>query len=159
MRPPPSPRQWDCGTILFDEQASPGGQIYRGVTTTPVQQRDILGPDYWHGEGLVAAFARSGATHSARTTVWAVTREGDGFEIGLSKDGAAQLIQAKHVILATGAQERPFPIPGWTLPGVMTAGAAQILLKSAGLVPGGTTVLAGSGPLLYLIAAQFPPPA
>jgi NADPH-dependent 2,4-dienoyl-CoA reductase/sulfur reductase-like enzyme len=140
---------------LVDEQVAPGGQIYRAITTTPVQQRDILGPDYWHGEGLVAVFARSGATHSARTTVWAVTREADGFEIGLSKDGAAQLIQAKQVILATGAQERPFPIPGWTLPGVMTAGAAQILLKSAGLVPGGTTVLAGSGPLLYLIAAQF----
>lgn len=141
--------------VLADEQAAPGGQIYRAITTTPVQQRDILGPDYWHGEALVAAFARSGATYTARTTVWAVTREADGFEIGLSTDGAAQLIQAKQVILATGAQERPFPIPGWTLPGVMTAGAAQILLKSAGLVPGGTTVLAGSGPLLYLIAAQF----
>jgi NADPH-dependent 2,4-dienoyl-CoA reductase/sulfur reductase-like enzyme len=140
---------------LADEQVAPGGQIYRAITTTPVQQRDILGPDYWRGEMLVAAFARSGAAHSALTTVWAVTRAADGFEIGLSTGGAAQLIQAKQVILATGAQERPFPIPGWTLPGVMTAGAAQILLKSAGLIPGGTTVLAGSGPLLYLIAAQL----
>ena len=113
---------------LIDEQAAPGGQIYRAITTTPVQQREVLGPDYWHGEALVAAFARSGATHSSRTTAWAVTREGDRFEIGLSKDGAAHLVRAEHVILATGAQERPFPIPGWTLPGVMTAGAAQILL-------------------------------
>ena len=46
-------------------------------------------------------------------------------------------------------------IPGWTLPGVMTAGAAQILLKSAGLVPEGRVVLAGQGPLLYLVAAQL----
>ena len=140
---------------LVDEQAAPGGQIYRAITTTPVQQRDIFGSDYWHGEGLVAAFARSGAAYSPRTTVWAVTRKENEFEIGVSTDGAAQLIQAKQVILATGAQERPFPIPGWTLPGVMTAGAAQILFKSAGLVPSGATVLAGSGPLLYLIAAQF----
>src|SRR5438067_1508068 len=132
---------------LIDEQAAPGGQIYRAITTTPVRQRDILGTDYWRGETLVAAFARSGATHSPRTTAWAVTREGDGFEIGLSTDGAAHLIRAAHVILATGAQERPFPIPGWTLPGVMTAGGAQILLKSAGLVPDRPTVLAGSGPL------------
>ena len=58
------------------------------------------------------------------------------------------------MILATGAIERPFPVPGWTLPGVMTAGAAQILLKSAALVPGGRTVLAGSGPLLWLLARQ-----
>ena len=63
--------------------------------------------------------------------------------------------RAGHVIVATGAQERPFPIPGWTLPGVMTAGAAQILLKSAALVPGPGTVVAGSGPLLYLVVAQF----
>ncbi|MBK7469359.1 MAG: FAD-dependent oxidoreductase [Betaproteobacteria bacterium] len=140
---------------LVDEQGAPGGQIYRAITTTPVQQRDVLGADYWYGEKLVAAFERSGAGYSPRTTVWAVTREADEFQIGLSCDGGAQLIRARQVILATGAQERPFPIPGWTLPGVMTAGAAQILLKSAGLVPGGTTVLAGSGPLLYLIAAQF----
>jgi thioredoxin reductase/bacterioferritin-associated ferredoxin len=141
---------------LLDEQASPGGQIYRAITTTPVRRRDILGPDYWHGEALVQQFLRSGARYSAGTTVWAVTRtDTGGFELGLSKGGAAQLLQAKHVILATGAQERPFPIPGWTLPGVMTAGAAQILLKSAGLGPDATTVLAGSGPLLYLIAAQF----
>ncbi|HZR03968.1 MAG TPA: (2Fe-2S)-binding protein, partial [Burkholderiales bacterium] len=51
--------------------------------------------------------------------------------------------------------ERPFPIPGWTLPGVMTAGAAQILLKSAGLIARGPTVLAGTGPLLWLLAAQY----
>jgi len=140
---------------LIDEQASPGGQIYRAITTTPVQQRNVLGADYWHGEALVNAFSRSGATHSPRTTLWAVTRDGEGFELGLSKEGAAHLIRARHVILATGAQERPFPIPGWTLPGVMTAGGAQILLKSSALVPGGTTVLAGCGPLLYLIAAQF----
>ena len=140
---------------LIGEQAAPGGQIYRAITTTPMQRHEILGSDYWHGEALVAAFAHSGATHSPRTTVWAVTRDGKEFEIALSKDGAAHLVRAAHVILATGAQERPFPIPGWTLPGVITVGGAQILLKSAGLVPSGTTVLAGSGPLLYLIAAQF----
>ena len=141
--------------VLLDEQPTPGGQIYRAISTTPVRNRDILGADYWHGETLVRAFERSGAHYSPSTTVWAVTRMDGGFELGLSHGGAARLLQAKHVVLATGAQERPFPIPGWTLPGVMTAGAAQILLKSAGLVPDVPVVLAGSGPLLYLIAAQF----
>ncbi|MDX1605471.1 MAG: (2Fe-2S)-binding protein, partial [Candidatus Competibacterales bacterium] len=50
---------------------------------------------------------------------------------------------------------RPVPVPGWTLPGVMGAGAGQILLKAAATVPGGRTVLAGSGPLLYLLAVQY----
>ncbi|MGE9126227.1 NAD(P)/FAD-dependent oxidoreductase, partial [Escherichia coli] len=69
--------------------------------------------------------------------------------------GHSFLISADAVILATGAQERPFPIPGWTLPGVMTAGAAQILLKTSGVVPDGEIVLAGCGPLLWLLAAQY----
>jgi NADPH-dependent 2,4-dienoyl-CoA reductase/sulfur reductase-like enzyme len=59
------------------------------------------------------------------------------------------------VLVATGAIERPVPIRGWTLPGVMTAGAAQIALKTADLVPSGRTVLAGQGPLFWLVAAQL----
>src|SRR5262249_40651881 len=85
-------------------------------------------------------------------TVWNLTRER---EIGVSVAGAAHILTAERVILATGALERPFPIPGWTLPGVMTAGAGQILLKSSGLVPDGRAVIAGCGPLLWLIAWQY----
>jgi hypothetical protein len=66
-----------------------------------------------------------------------------------------RMVTAQTMILATGAQERPFAIPGWTLPGVLAAGAAQILLKSSALVPRGRTVLAGSGPLLWLLAWQY----
>jgi NADPH-dependent 2,4-dienoyl-CoA reductase/sulfur reductase-like enzyme len=75
--------------------------------------------------------------------------------IGLSKGGASRFVTARRVILATGAQERPFPISGWTLPGVMTAGAAQILLKTSGLIPDGRFVLVGTGPLLWLLANQL----
>jgi NADPH-dependent 2,4-dienoyl-CoA reductase/sulfur reductase-like enzyme len=138
-------------TVLLDEQPAPGGQIYRAVTETPVRDRRVLGPDYWRGATLVEAFTRSGAQHVACAAVWSVTPDG---EIGVSLDGTARLVQARRVILATGALERPMPIPGWTLPGVMTIGAAQTLLKSSGLVAEGEVVLAGSGPLLWLFARQ-----
>lgn len=139
-------------TVLFDEQAAPGGQIYRGITATPVQDRAILGPDYWMGEKITREFLASGAQYAPGASVWSLTPE---LEIGVSMDGGSQLLRARRVILATGALERPFPIPGWTLPGVMTAGAAQTLLKSSGLVPSGRTVIAGSGPLLWLLAWQM----
>lgn len=147
-------------TLLLDEQSAPGGQIYRAITTTPVSDRRVLGEDYWHGESLLAPFRASGARYQPGATVWAISRmtapqPEEGFEVGYSVDGQAQLVRARHILMATGAQERPFPIPGWTLPGVITAGAAQILLKSAGLVPSDGTVLAGSGPLLYLVAWQY----
>jgi NADPH-dependent 2,4-dienoyl-CoA reductase/sulfur reductase-like enzyme len=64
-------------------------------------------------------------------------------------------VRAEHVIVATGAMERPVPVPGWTLPGVMTAGALQILLKSSGVLPEGRVVLAGCGPLLWLLGRQM----
>ena len=139
-------------TVLFDEQPTPGGQIYRGIGTTPVKERAILGPDYWHGEKLVQEFLASGAQYVPGATVWSLTRE---LEIGVSVDGGSALSGATSVILATGALERPFPIPGWTLPGVMTVGAAQALLKTSGMVPRGHTVLAGTGPLLWLLAWQY----
>jgi NADPH-dependent 2,4-dienoyl-CoA reductase/sulfur reductase-like enzyme len=149
-------RRHGLAVIVFDEQGAAGGQIYRAIGETPVRRREVLGGDYWHGATLTEALARSGAHHARRTTVWSVARnDAGGFEIGLSCDGAARLVNASQVIVATGALERPFPVPGWTLPGVMTAGAAQILLKTAGLVPGPGTVIAGSGPLLYLLMAQF----
>ena len=147
-------------TLLLDEQQAPGGQIYRAITETPVKDRAILGEDYWHGASLVEPFKQSGAHYQPGATVWAVANHTapdaiEGFEVGYSVAGQAHMLHAKHILFATGAQERPFPIPGWTLPGVMTAGAAQILLKSSGMVAGKRTVLAGSGPLLYLVAWQY----
>ena len=59
------------------------------------------------------------------------------------------------MLLATGAQERPAPFPGWTLPGVMTVGAAQILLKTSGQIPTDPVWIAGNGPLALLYAAQL----
>jgi NADPH-dependent 2,4-dienoyl-CoA reductase/sulfur reductase-like enzyme len=139
-------------TVLFDEQTTPGGQIYRSVTETPVGERALLGEDYWHGTELVAPFRDSGAHYVPGATVWSISRER---EIGISVSGGSRLLMARHIVLATGALERPCPIPGWTLPGVMTCGAAQILLKSSGLVASGKIVLAGTGPLLWLLAAQY----
>jgi thioredoxin reductase/bacterioferritin-associated ferredoxin len=139
-------------TVLFDEQASPGGQIYRAITATPVKRDTILGADYWAGAALAQKFLTSGARYVPGATVWNLTRER---EIGVSVAGSARILKAERVIIATGALERPFPIPGWTLPGVMTAGAGQTLLKASGLVPDGRTVLAGCGPLLWLIAWQY----
>src|SRR5262249_59308555 len=69
--------------------------------------------------------------------------------------GRAGKIGAKAIILATGAQERPAPFPGWTLPGVMTVGAAQILLKTADSVPEKPVWIAGCGPLTLLYATQL----
>jgi thioredoxin reductase len=140
---------------LVDEQPSPGGQIYRGIDDGPLAQRDVLGHDYRRGAALVQAFERSGADYLSHTTVWAVSRAEDGFEIALTASRQATMAHAHAIVVATGALERPFPIPGWTLPGVMMAGAAQSLLKTSAMVAQDGVVLAGNGPLLWLAAWQY----
>lgn len=139
--------------LLVDEQPSPGGQIYRAIETTAARPElmAILGDDYAHGGRLATALRGSGADYAPRTTAWRF--DPDGFVHTLSGDDLIRH-HAGHIVLATGALERPCPLPGWTLPGVMTVGALQIMLKSSGLRPAGRVVLAGSGPLLYVFAAQ-----
>jgi NADPH-dependent 2,4-dienoyl-CoA reductase/sulfur reductase-like enzyme len=139
-------------TLLLDENTGPGGQVWRAINATPVKTRSVLGSDYWCGEEIAQAARTSGAEIIHCAIVWSLDRN---LDIGVSIGGRSAFIRAGRVIIATGAQERPFPIPGWTLPGVMTAGAAQIMLKSSGLVPDGRTIIAGQGPLLWLLAAQI----
>ena len=137
--------------LLLDEQMQAGGQIYRNISDQEIKDKNILGADYYTGCKLVDELTASTVEHISGVTVWQVS---DEHEIGISKDGSARIITARQIIIATGSQERPFPVPGWTLPGVMNAGAAQILLKSSGIaIP--DAVFIGTGPLLYLIAYQY----
>ena len=137
---------------LVDEQKTPGGQIYRNVSRARERSIDYLGKDYMRGSQLVVEFLQSAADYIDNASVWYLDER---LEVGLLIDGASRFISCDQIILASGAQERPMPLPGWHKPGVMTAGAGQILLKSAAIVPQGKLVLAGSGPLLLLLAAQY----
>lgn len=139
--------------VLFDEQPAPGGQIYRNIEgVDKAGLGETLGEDYLKGGAIAAAFRASAAEYRPGTTVWRVDPDGS---LAWSDGTSARILKAKRVISATGAIERPVPVPGWTLPGVMGAGAAQIMLKTAGMVPDGPTVIAGNGPLLYLVANQL----
>jgi len=145
--------------VLFDENPAPGGQIYRAIEGNSPAKRAFLGKDYWKGKDVLQAFLQCDATYLSHALVWSVeqseTDEKTLVELRVSAGGKSRIVHARRVVFATGAMERPMPIRGWTLPGVMTVGAAQIALKSSGLVPDGRVVLAGSGPLLYLFADQL----
>ncbi|WP_250157505.1 FAD-dependent oxidoreductase [Tianweitania aestuarii] len=144
--------------LVVDENTAPGGQIYRAVTRHSRGHDDVLGADYWKGASIADPFMAATIDFASSTTVWSLDPAEEPSAhatIGLTLAGSARRVEARAVILATGAMERPMPVPGWTLPGVMTAGAAQIALKSIAAIPEGPTVLAGCGPLLYLLASQL----
>lgn len=139
---------------VVDEQPEPGGQIYRGIERAAAlpSHLALLGADYAAGLELVRRFRAANVDYRPATAVWQIDRD---LAAHIRGPGGVERIQAKHVLIATGALERPMPVPGWTLPGVMTCGAAQVLLKSSAMVPDGRVVIAGGGPLLYLIAVQL----
>ena len=140
-------------TILIDEQPAPGGQVYRNVEGLAARPRDLerLGGGYRDGLALAQAFRASGADYRPGTAVWSI-EEGAGEArviLGLRDDAGAGWLHARWAILATGAMERAVPLPGWTLPGVMTVGAAQTLLKASDLVPEQPVTIAANGNFTY----------
>ena len=138
--------------LIIDEQSSPGGQIYRNIAKIPASRSSLLGTDYQRGAKLLQAFKESKAQYLPNTSIWSINSRR---QIGILRNGQASIIEAERIIIASGAMERPVPFPGWTLPGVMNVGAAQILLKSSGVVPQDGTVIAGLGPLPLLVAWQY----
>ena len=157
-------REHGTDVLVLDEQAAPGGQIYRNVETVTAERPEtacVLGEDYAAGAAIVRAFRGCGAEYSPLTSVWEVStvaRREDTrapMELGILRDGVAEIVRAHCVVIASGALERAVPMPGATLPGVMGAGGVQSLLKSSGLVPDVPVVVAGSGPLVYLVTWQL----
>jgi NADPH-dependent 2,4-dienoyl-CoA reductase/sulfur reductase-like enzyme len=148
-------RRLGLSVIVADENGAPGGQIYRSILANRHRPRRdrLLGADYRSGRDMADDFVVCGADFRAQTTVIEITDDGTASLLGPER--GAYVVRAAAVLIATGAYERPLPVPGWTLPGVMTAGSAQTLLKASGQVPTGRIVLAGGGPLLWYAASQL----
>jgi NADPH-dependent 2,4-dienoyl-CoA reductase/sulfur reductase-like enzyme len=132
--------------MLLDENPAPGGRIWQAL-----EARGGGDEDEAAALALIRRFRTSAVEAHWNATVWAI--EPDGQVFWSDPDGAHSVL-ARNILLATGTTERPLPIQGWTLPGVLTVGAAQIALKTGGLLPDGPTWLAGQGPLLLLYATQ-----
>jgi len=146
-------RRHGLSVLVVDDQQAPGGQIWRGVETVAATPRGArLGEAYRIGAERTAAFRACGAIYEPGCQLWQIE---PGFRAFLTQDREARVIAAKAVVLATGAQERPAPFPGWTLPGVLTVGAGQILLKTANQVPAQPVWIAGCGPLPLLYMTQL----
>ena len=138
--------------IVLDEQPGPGGQIFRSIEHLTPKAMRILGKEYAHGRKLATNFRQLDIEYISGAKVWQIE---SGRIISYSINGASHQIQAKAILIATGAMERPVPIPGWVLPGVMGAAAADVIFKSSRMVPAKRVVLAGSGPLLYIVATRM----
>ena len=140
--------------LLLDEGIKPGGQIYRqqpdGFSRT---HKTLYGFEHKKARALheLGEHLQEKVDYIRSATVW----DACGNTLSYAAPDGSRSVSFTHVILATGATDRVLPFPGWLLPGVYTLGAAQIALKYQGCSIGSKVVLAGTGPLLYLVAYQY----
>ncbi|MGF6230099.1 hydrogen cyanide synthase HcnB [Inquilinus ginsengisoli] len=138
--------------VVVDEAAKGGGQIYRrqpdGFTR---DAKTLYGTEAAKAEALHRTIDGLAIDHRPQTLVWNI----EAGALDLLRDGRAERLPYSHLILATGATDRILPIPGWTLPGAYSLGAAQVALKYQGCGIGRRVAFIGTGPLLPLVASQY----
>lgn len=140
--------------VVLDEAPRHGGQIYRQPPADFARtRRELYGFEAGRAAAVLGRFDAllPHIDYRPDTLVWQLAA--NALETVTQGHGATVPYDA--LILATGATDRVLPFPGWTLPGVTTLGGAQVALKYQACLLGPRVVLAGSGPLLYLVAYQY----
>jgi len=155
--------------VLLDAAPAAGGQFYRQPAKPLYARRPQRLYHAWQTwttlrARLEAHVADGRISVLTDRHVWHVERAGSadtaagGFAVHALIGPAQQsseTVAADALVLATGGYERVLPFPNWTLPGVLTAGGAQAMLKAGLVLPGRRVVVAGSGPLLLPVAASL----
>lgn len=141
--------------ILIDERERPGGQYFKPLAPSHRFRPGGEDAQFAAGRKLVAEVLARGAVIRSGEAVWHAAATADGVSLGIHSSAGAHVLEARAALVATGAYERPYPVPGWTLPGVMTTGAAQTLARSYRVAPGMRVLLAGNGPLNWQVALEI----
>lgn len=145
---------------LVEERVTLGGQVYKqpgpGIT---VRDPAAMGREHAEGRALIDAAEASTATILTSTQVVAIERDA---AVLVSSDPTsptatrpARTVRFERIVLAPGAHDRSVAFPGWTLPGVLTAGGLQTLIKAQRVLPGRRIAFAGAGPLALAFPAQL----
>ena len=141
-----------ASVVVLDERLHPGGQYFKPLAPSHEADLATLDRQFRDGAVLRQSTLAAGARILNDATVWAAFSAG---EIAAVVAGQAMLFRPKRLVLATGAYEQSLPVPGWTLPGVMTVGGLQTLARSYRVAPGQRIVIAGNGPLCLQTAAEL----
>jgi NADPH-dependent 2,4-dienoyl-CoA reductase/sulfur reductase-like enzyme len=137
--------------VLIDENPELGGQYYRQTPAAfpAPDDRATVDKESVEGRALIDEVRALGVELRLDSVVWGIF---DQRVVAVSTRDETERIAAQTLVLAPGAYDRPVPFPGWILPGVITAGGAQNLMKGYRVLPGHRVLIAGSGPLLLVVA-------
>lgn len=144
-----------CGAdvILIDENGRPGGQLFKQIHKffgARQHRAGLRGFDI--GLQLLEQVSKLGVNTLLNTIAYGIFGQNT---VGIVKNEKIEMIQGKKILLATGAIENPVVFSGWTLPGVMGAGAAQTMINIHRVLPGKRFIILGSGNVGLIISYQL----
>ena len=139
-----------ANVLVLDDNLYPGGQYLRGGRRSGGLRSDVIGR---RGLSLIERLPLFAIEIASRAEVLGIEA---GFKLLVADgNGNLSIVKCERILLATGARERFIPFKGWTLPGVMAAGAVQILIKQSGVLPAHETLVAGAGIFLTAVARDL----
>lgn len=139
--------------IVFDENSKPGGQLFKQIHKFfGSKEHRARERGFRIGEKLLQEAETLGVEVVLEATVLGIFQNK---EISVMIDGGIKHYRSNNIIIATGASENMVPFPGWTLPGVIGAGAAQTMMNLHGLKPGKKILMVGSGNVGLVVGYQL----
>jgi thioredoxin reductase len=139
--------------MVIDENERAGGQLFKQIHKffgSKEHRAGVRGIDI--GERLLGEVESSGAEVLLDSVVWGLF---EGHTLGVIRQGKNQQVKAQKILLATGASENALAFPGWTLSGVMGAGAMQTLVNVHRVLPGKRMLMVGSGNVGLIVSYQM----
>ncbi len=139
--------------LIVDENARPGGQLFKQIHKFFGSQEHGAGTRGLRlGQHLLDQAREAGVEVMLDTVAWGVY---DGDTLALRQGRDVSRLKARRILFATGASERALPFPGWTLPGVVRAGAAQTMMNIHRIRPGRRALVVGAGNVGLIVAYQL----
>jgi NADPH-dependent 2,4-dienoyl-CoA reductase/sulfur reductase-like enzyme/Fe-S-cluster-containing hydrogenase component 2 len=146
--------RYGAKVLLVDDKDKPGGQLFKQIHKFFGSKEHLAGiRGFDIGLHLLKEADSQGVEISLQTKVLGII-EKDIISL-LIKEREMKLLKAKRIVLATGGIEKALSFPGWTLPGVMSAGAAQTLINIERVLPGERILMVGSGNVGLIVSYQL----
>ena len=145
--------KYGTDVVVVDENSRPGGQLFKQIHRFFGSEKHLAGiRGFDIGNLLLDEAKKYGVKILLNTVVWGLFHD---FKIGISDNYRVDFVEAERIIIATGATENSLAFPGWTLPNVMGAGAAQTMININRVLPGKKVVTIGSGNVGLIVSYQL----
>ena len=139
--------------VVFDENEKPGGQLFKQIHKffgSKEHRAKVRG--FVIGQQLLDEAGEAGVEVLLNATVIGLYQD---HEVVVKMGDGVHHYKGDAVIIATGAAENMVTFPGWTLPGVIGAGAAQTMMNLHGVRPGSKILMLGSGNVGLVVSFQL----